>query len=115
MRFRVAKIYEVEAASHAAAIDAAHRREPSGIRVFSVDPPIHGLESEDYDRYPTHPLAGVPQAVLDTARAVLADGVLTNDVDQMQARPLADAVVARLREEGFLMLPGRTGVPAERQ
>jgi hypothetical protein len=41
-----------------------------------------------------HPLADVPPVVLAAARAVMAGGVLTRDVDPEMADPLADAVVA---------------------
>ncbi len=43
-----------------------------------------------------HPLARVPQHVLDAARAVMASGVETKDVDPEVADPLADAVIAAI-------------------
>lgn len=55
-----------------------------------------------YDSVPGHPLAGVPQATLNVARAVLgnAQDVDLNDTDERNA--LADHVVLALLEEGYL-------------
>lgn len=52
--------------------------------------------NDRYDEFPDHPLHGVPQAVLDAARAQVASAVAYNDVDAQIADPLADAVVAAL-------------------
>ena len=57
-----------------------------------------------YDEVPGHALAGVPQDVLDVARAVLLSAAFINDVDDEQSEPIADAVVAALREAGFIRL-----------
>lgn len=55
-----------------------------------------------YDEFPNHPLAGVPQEVLDCAREVVRT-VAVEDVHLATlADSLADAVVAELRIKGFI-------------
>lgn len=55
-----------------------------------------------YDNVPGHPLAGVPQATLNAARAALgaAQDADLRDTDERDA--LADSVVLALLEEGYL-------------
>lgn len=60
-----------------------------------------------YDEYPEHPLYGVPQDVLDAARSVLDGAAEWKDVMQSMVEPLADAVVMRLHEAGFITWPGK--------
>lgn len=57
-----------------------------------------------YDQIPGHPLAGVPDVVLLTARTVLhgCAGIDPNESDDA-----ADAVVQGLREGGYVTWPGR--------
>lgn len=55
-----------------------------------------------YDDYPNHPLAGVPQEVLDVARRVLTDAITWHDVDPHFAKPIADSVVLALVEAGYV-------------
>lgn len=55
-----------------------------------------------YDEYRGHPLNGCPQYILDAARRVLDDCVIVNDVHQESSHPIADAVVAALRERGYI-------------
>lgn len=70
-------------------LPAAHRRVPR---------PPGGTE---YDEYEGHPLAGVPQEVLDVAREVVLDErAALGGVDEAAA--LADAVVLALKEAGHL-------------
>jgi hypothetical protein len=47
----------------------------------------------EYDAYADHPLNGVPQAILDAARRVMADAVREKDLDPDVADALGDAVV----------------------
>lgn len=61
--------------------------------------------AEDYAKWPEHPLNGVPQRVLDHARLALDDAVVTKDVDDTHAHPIADAVVLRLHVAGYLTWP----------
>lgn len=68
----------------------------------------------EYDEYPEHPLAGVPQAVLDVARSVLDQAVDLGDVpDRSEAHPIADAVVMRLKLEGYLRTSPSSDTPRE--
>ena len=60
-----------------------------------------------YDDVPDHPLAGVPQAVLDVSRRVLREAAEERDVDPELAEPLADLIVWRLHESGYVTWPGR--------
>jgi hypothetical protein len=55
-----------------------------------------------YDEWQGHPLQGCSQEILDIARKVLSDAVMTKDVSPVLADPIADAVVAALREAGYL-------------
>jgi hypothetical protein len=56
-----------------------------------------------YDEVPGHPLAGVPQEVLDVARRVLNDAAnYDREVDPNVCDPMADAVVMALREASYL-------------
>ncbi len=55
-----------------------------------------------YDEYPGHPLCGIDQAVLDTARKVMHELGSGDVVDPGLAEPIADAVVLELRLAGFL-------------
>jgi hypothetical protein len=60
-----------------------------------------------YDDYPDHPLYGVPQAVLDAAREVILEALEWSDVSESMVEPMADAVVMRLHEAGFITWPGK--------
>lgn len=55
-----------------------------------------------YQDYPDHPLANVPEEVLECARKVLREAVVYNDVDADQAEPIADSVIIELVKAGHL-------------
>lgn len=55
-----------------------------------------------YDGTPGHPLAGVPQEVLNAARDVLIAATHSHDVDAELAEPIADSVVAALHRANYL-------------
>jgi len=56
----------------------------------------------EYDEFEDHPLAGVPQEVLDVARAVTAEAAQWDCVAVDEADPVADSVVAQLHRAGFI-------------
>jgi hypothetical protein len=60
----------------------------------------------EYDEHPEHPLSGLPQEVLDVARHVLDDPIIAKCIESGMAHPLADAVVAALRQAGYIRQPG---------
>lgn len=47
-----------------------------------------------YDRYPEHPLHGVPAEVLAAARSAASDAATWKDIDFTDIEPVADAVIA---------------------
>lgn len=56
-----------------------------------------------YDEWPNHPLAGVPQEILDVARAVTDEAAdVCHDIDPELSWPLADAIVLQLHVAGHL-------------
>jgi hypothetical protein len=60
-----------------------------------------------YDEVAGHPLAGVPQEVLDTAYAAVGAWEVVNDAPDEEVRFLADALVANLNARGFITWPDR--------
>jgi hypothetical protein len=52
-----------------------------------------------YAGYPDHPLHGVPQAVLDAGRTATREAAGVNDLNEVNAGPIADAVIQRALPE----------------
>jgi hypothetical protein len=48
----------------------------------------------DYAQYPDHPLHGIPQEILDAARAVTDAAIISCDISPEESHPIADGVVA---------------------
>lgn len=60
------------------------------------------MELSDYRTYPDHPLYGINKEILDCAREVTRHAAMWKDVDEDMADPIADAIIASLRENGWL-------------
>jgi len=58
-----------------------------------------------YDAYPDHPLCGIPQMVLDVARATLHEHAREIRMDPEDVEPIADAIVADLVRTGYINKP----------
>lgn len=56
----------------------------------------------DYSGFPDHPLHGVNPKALEVAREAIGKCAEYNDVSPSMVDPVADFVVMRLREEGFI-------------
>lgn len=56
----------------------------------------------DYSQFPDHPLHGVDPRALEVAREAIGTCADHNDVSSDMVNPIADYVVLRLREEGFI-------------
>jgi hypothetical protein len=52
-----------------------------------------------YADYPSHPLYDVPQAVLDAGRTATREAAGVNDLNEVNAGPIADAVIQRALPE----------------
>jgi hypothetical protein len=63
-------------------------------------------DADDYAKYPEHVLNGVEQAILDAARRATNDAADVGDLDPELAHPLADAVVLRIIEAGYVIYRG---------
>jgi len=61
----------------------------------------------DYSQYPAHPLAGIPQEVLDIARDYLQKCVIEGDLDNPHpeiVESIADSVVLLIVEAGYKII-----------
>ena len=54
-----------------------------------------------------HPLAGVPQEVLDVAYAAVGAWQVMDGVPDVEVRYVSDALVANLNSRGYVTWPGR--------